>query len=498
MPSFFCRDIPTRLVVVFTIEISDFFVLGGIDTEQRLNLFGRRQIFTNQAVIDESNILEVLQDAINVHALNQSDITYLYEYYKGNQPILSRTKTIRDDILSHVVMNRANEIVTFKVGYLVGKPIQYIGRGEAANDQEISLLNDYLYRENKIAKDRELAEWFTVCGVAYRIVLPRGGQDRIPFQIDTLDPRNAFVVRYSGLGKKVLLGVYIVPEENGALRYCCYTDRLYIEVLDGVIVRAERHMLERVPIYEYPANMARLGAFEIVLSLLDTINDVETNRAEGVAQFIQSLLVMKGVDIDDDNYAKLLKQGGILCPADGDVKYITQELNQTQTQALVDDLYDGILTICGMPNRNGGSSTSDTGSAVIFRDGWQSAEAQAQTTEDYFRASEIEALDLMLYLMRLRGKGSLEVEDVDIRFTRRFYDNVATKTNVLISMLKENKIAPKVAYETCGLFYNPQLAYEQGMAYYEETLKAEQQGLLDAVNDDTDSNAALEAEEGVA
>ena len=426
----------------------------------------------------------------------------MYNYYKGDQPVINRVKEFRPDIVNHVVVNRANEIVTFKVGYLVGEPVQYIGRGSDAHSEEISTLNDCLYLENKIAKDRELAEWFTICGVAYRIVLPNTDtRSESPFIIDTLDPRNAFVVRHSGLGKKVLLGVYCVPEDNGMIRYCCYTDRLYVEILGGNIVRSERHMLERVPIFEYPANMARLGAFEIVLTILDTANDVESNRADGIAQFVQSLLVMKGVDIEDDDYARLLEQGGIIVPADGDVKYITQELNQTQTQAYIDDLYDEVLTICGMPNRNGGSSTSDTGSAVIFRDGWQTAESQAKTTEDYFRASEKEALGLMLYLMEVRGMGSLRVQDVEIRFTRRYYDNITSKTNVLISMLNNDKVAPKVAYETCGLFYDPQLAYEQGMAYYEAEQAKDQQALLDVVQserDEADEDEEAEESEVVA
>lgn len=33
-----------------------------------------------------------------------------------------------------------------------------------------------------------------------------------------------------------------------------------------------------IPIFEYPANNARLGSFEIVLPLLDTINNIESNR----------------------------------------------------------------------------------------------------------------------------------------------------------------------------------------------------------------------------
>ena len=48
-----------------------------------------------------------------------------------------------------------------------------------------------------------------------------------------------------------------------------------------------------------------------------------------------------------------------------DVDEVATELNQTQSQTLKDDFYNAVLTICGMPNRNGGSSTSDTGSDFL-------------------------------------------------------------------------------------------------------------------------------------
>ena len=49
-----------------------------------------------------------------------------------------------------------------------------------------------------------------------------------------------------------------------------------------------------------------------------------------------------------------------------------------------------------MPNRNGGTSTSDTGSAVIMRDGWSAAEARAKDSELMFKLSEKEFLKLVL------------------------------------------------------------------------------------------------------
>ena len=460
-------------------------------------LFGREVIYTNQATIDASNILDVLDNALSVHAKNRGDIQYLYDYYLGKQDIWYKTKEFRAEINNIVVENRANEIVSFKVGYLMGEPVQYINRGEEDKFDAIRILNDYLYNEDKVAKDRELAEWFTICGTAYRMILPATEEDAAsPFTIETLDPRDAYVVRYSGRGKKVVLGGYDVKMDDESILHCVYTDSMYFEVCDGAILKSEPHALGRVPIVEYPANMARLGAFEIVLPLLDAINEVDSDRVDGIEQFVQALLMLKGVDIEDEDFSKMLQLGGIKIPPDGDVKYLVQELNQTQTQTVVDHFYDTVLTICGMPNRNGGLSTSDTGTAVQLRDGWAAAEARAKDTEMSFARSEKESLRLMLALADQLGESELglKVSDVEIRFTRRNYENIASKANVLIEMLNNNKIHPRVAYETCGLFYSPQIPYEEGMAYYEEERRREEEDLNRIVREGTDSTEEDEDE----
>jgi len=92
-------------------------------------MFGRRVIYTDAPEITSKNLITELQKAFNVHILNRGEIEYLYNYYKGDQPILYRTKEIREDIVNKVVENRANQIVSFKVGYLCGNPIQYIKAG---------------------------------------------------------------------------------------------------------------------------------------------------------------------------------------------------------------------------------------------------------------------------------------------------------------------------------------------------------------------------------
>ncbi len=446
-------------------------------------LYGREVIYTDFEEITCENVLQVLERAMIVHVRNRSDIQYLYDYYKGKQPILNRTKEFRQEICNRIVENRANEIVSFKVGYLMGEPVQYVSRASdnSGSTDAINLLNDFMFAEDKAAKDKELADWFTICGTAFRMILPdsKGQNDESPFEIYTLDPRNAFVVYHSGLGNKPMMGVKYVTHEDGSVIFSIYTDKWYFEVVQPgtlnqnnyspkSITKNEGHILGGIPIIEYPANSARLGAFEIVLPLLDALNNVSSNRLDGVEQFIQSLLILKGIDIDSEEYKALKENGGLKIPTEGDAFYLTQELNQTQTQTLVDYMYQTILVICGMPNRNGGSSTSDTGSAVIMRDGWSDAEARAKDTELMFKMSENKFLRLAIGIANTLRDMNLKFSSIEIRFTRRNYENIQAKSQVLTTLLANDKIHPRLAFEHCGLFCDSNLAYTISREYYEQ------------------------------
>lgn len=447
-------------------------------------MFGRRVIYTEVERIHEGNIIDVLQKALFTHLQNQSEIDYLYRYYRGDQPILNRVKEVRPEINNQIVENRANEIVSFKTGYLVGEPVQYVSRGnDEAVASEVLTLNDYMLSEDKQAQDKELTDWMHICGTSYRMVLPDAladvEEDEAPFEIFTLDPRFAFVVYSVGLGHKPMMGVRYVVKEDRTIVFSCWTKDRYFEVWNTWDVIHSEDQILGIPIIEYPLNQARLGAFEIVVPLLDAINMTESNRVDGVEQFIQSLMLFHNVDISSDDFDKLRDLGAIKykdidSTLKAEIQYLTSEMNQTQTQTLVDSMYKTVLTICGMPNRNGGTSTSDTGTAVLMRDGWSAAEARAKDTEPVFKKSEKEFLKLVLHICRDMGHLSLKLSALEIRFTRRNYENIAQKASVLTTMLGCEKIAPELAFTHCGLFSDPQLAYKMSLPYIEKAESAKQ------------------------
>ena len=454
-----------------------------------MGYFGRKVIYSNAAEVNASNVLDVLAKSRPIHLKNRNKINFLYKYYRGIQPILNRKKDVRPEICNKIAENRAYEIVSFKVGYLCGEPIQYVSRSSKAQvGRDIARLNDMMLAESRATKDKEMFEWQMIAGTAYKMAMVSENKNAFsPFEIYITDPRDSYVIYSSAIGNKPLAGVYIGKDETDREIQTVYTDSEVFVCRGNEIIDVKSHALGRVPLVEYPANNARLGAFEPVIPILDAINTVASNRIDGVEQFVQSLMKFINCEIDKDTFAQLMQLGAIqIKSSDGnnaDVEIMTQELNQTQTQTLVDYMYQTVLTITGMPNRNGGSSTSDTGAASLLRDGWSSAEARAKDSELMFKRSEQELLKIILPVCEELSGVRLSLQDVEIKFTRRNYENIQTKSQVLTTMLNNDKIDPRLAFYHCGLFTDSEEAYQLSMKWYEKQTAEMQKSLKEGLND---------------
>ena len=443
-------------------------------------MHGRRVITTDVKAITAENVVEVLDEAMKIHEKNRSEIDYLWKYYKGEQPILQRNKTVRPEICNRIVENRANEIVSFKVGYLCGEPIQYVGRTcDEAVTKGVGDLNEYMFLVDKPALDQEVVEWGMICGTAYRMVLANDGyeadSDEAPFDMFTLDPRDSFVVYSNEVKRGRMMGVKYNTDQLGSKTYSVYTDSQYFTIKDGKVSEEASNPLGTVNIFEFPANNSRLGSFEIVLPLLDAINNIESNRLDGIEQFVQAFVKFINCEITKDQFEELREAGGIMVKSvDGqpaDVDIVTSELNQQQTQTLKEDIYKAILSICGLPSMSdGNTSDSSNNGAVILKNGWQGAETRAKDSEMMFKRSEKEVLKLVLKLCDGLADLKLRLKDIDMKFTRRNYDNILSKAQVLVSMLQQPKIHPLLAYIYCGMFSDPESAYTMSNEYYEEQM----------------------------
>ena len=413
-------------------------------------MHGRRQIFTAEEKITRDNVLDVLNDAMAVHAQNREEIIYLEKYLRGIQPVLYREKKVNAEINNKVVVNIASEIVTFKTAEFAGEPIQYVSRGKDRKEvpDKVAQINNMMLSEGKQTKDLELAHQMFTYGVGYRLVIHDRGKkgddylDEAPFEMYIPDARNTFVVRLNDVTKKVVMGVTYVyterPESN--IRYTVYTeDATYtIEGLPGqglTIIDEVHHNFGMVTLIEYPCNPLRMGAFEVVLPLLDAINTTQSNRLDGIEQFIQAIMVFEGVDITREQFLELKDLGALKLPPSGDgrssrVYYLNEQLDQSQTQTLVDDMYQTVLQIVGMPSQgNANTGDSSNNGAVIMKNGWWHAEARSLETQGMWKEAETQFLRIALKICDQTGTlTGLHLSDLEPKFWRQSYEDLLVKT----------------------------------------------------------------------
>lgn len=423
-------------------------------------LHGRRQIFTGESVITDDNVIDVLEKALPVHRINRAEEIYLYDYMRGIQPILWRTKVYNQEINNKIVINLANQIVNFKSSEFAGEPIQYVSRSSRKSiPGKVSQLNSMMLTEGKQSKDFEMAKKMFCGGVGYRLTIHdqlRSGADLVaknnssdyldeaPFEIYVPDPWNTFVVRYNDVSKRVVMGVTYTfrnPPE-GDVEYTVYTPNVTYTIgeQDGKlkITNRVKHNFGLISLVEYPCNPERMGAFEVVLDLLDAYNLAASNRADAIDQFIQALMVFDGIDVEEGDITKMKALGAVkLPPAQSNMGgggrrlyYLNEQLDQSQTQTFVNDMYKTILQIVGMPAQgDGNNSDSSNNGAIIMKNGWWHAEARMLETQDMWKASEAEFLKIVLKICaETNALTGLKVSDIEPKFWRQSYEDLLVKT----------------------------------------------------------------------
>lgn len=465
-------------------------------------LHGRRKIRTNAREITAENAVEELEKSLAKHSINAGEIQYLYDFYRGKQDIRNKVKYERENINNKVTVNRASEIVTFKTAYLLNAPVQYSAAdGGEAVGKEVSRLNTYMRSEDKDSKDKEIVDWVHICGVGPRLVLDdkeMDEEDGAPFCIYTMDPRFAYVIYSGRIGEKPLAGVVLQQDENDRWYADMHTDKRHFIIRDEEIVKDYPHQYGGVPLVEYVNNTARMGAFEPVISILNNINTLESNAVDAVQDFVNGFDVFQNCDIDDDTYKELASGGKavkvktVVQGMEAKVYRIVSELSQPGVQTRIDDFTEAYLTICGMPNRNGGSSTSDTGTATIFRDGWQEAESRAIDSETLFKRSEREMLRIVLRVCAINGGGkyalNLNLSDIKTEFLRKNLANLQSKVQVLCELLNNDQVHPMDAYDVASLFPDNLAAFQRGQSWKERMDEAQEESLREEM-----TNARIEA-----
>ena len=442
----------------------------------RNDLYGRLDIYATVDDITPENVMEELNSALVFHIKNMMEEEFLYWYRRGIQPILGRTKDVREDILNIVQENHAEEFTAFKNGYFLTAPVNYSARRKGVQAR-VKKLNEFLYRSGKYEADNKTADWFHTVGKGVLYVEPNDDPE-VPFKAYSLDPRSAFVCYSLRPGNAPVMGVNTVTVD-GKVKFDVWTEK-YVFRLSGTttgkmityenncnflatavnLESVEPNVLGKIPIIEYRYNNVNMSSFESAIPLIDEISNIYSNCCDGVEQFIQSLAIAVNCEFPENTTITDIRKAGMIALRSigenkADFKVLSEQLDQSQTKTLIDSLYDEILRICAMPSRSNGGSTYDTtGAAVLANFGWYQADAAARNTEDLFKESNRQFDAIVVEILKRKQLVDIDLSDFELSFVRNETANVQSKAQAFQTLMSAG-LHPELAAAKSGISSDP-------------------------------------------
>jgi SPP1 family phage portal protein len=439
--------------------------------------YGRKIAYVDFSEVTPGNVLKIFNEGVSCLNWNRPAIRYLHDYYKGDQPALYRQKTVRDDINNPVVENHAFEIVAFKNAQTYGEPVQCVSlKNDDKTNNAVDKLNDYNRIANKRLVDIECGEWTSSVGTGFKAIQRTKPPYLAPYRLVAPSPMNTVVV-YSAITFEPLLSIQQFKDEDGNQYYQCFSAFLEYIYKNGKMSAGTIHAFGGIPIVEYPNNADRISDIELVITMLDGINEIQSNRIDSVEQFVQAYFKFLDCDVDEDVFKKMKMQGAIVVKSNNgsqraDVSLIQQELNQEGTQVAKDDLLGNVQSILAIPNREGNTG-GDTQGAVSLRNGWDFARQRANLKDPYVVRGDRELSRVALKVIsQAITPNPCDIDETafDVHIVHSPTDNLLVKSEALEILLRSG-IHPLVAIRVVGLWADPEKVFLQSKGYLDALWK---------------------------
>ena len=428
---------------------------------------GRQDLYTSEKTITYQNVIDVLRKVLPLHEENVSEIEFLDNYEKGFQP-LARKKTYRPDINIQTCDNVANEISEFKTSFHWGNPITLIQRSEEENkdiSKAISILNDCYEAEEIRKKTQHLGRNVEIGCIGYTYVdmnldrkdIDEGGSY---FKIESLSPKNAFIVRSSYyFDKRPMMAVLYRIDSKNKKRFTVFTDELRFEIYDFKhdTRSGEANPLGKIPLVEWIRSYDGIGCFERQIPEMDNLNILISDFTNDVEQNTQA--IWHGNDIafpteviknEDGTVTEKVKKPGTnewvitQTTQDGKTPFIKPLAVDYDYQGMLNNITARralILQKCNVPSRNDNSGGS-TGIAMDSATGWSAAEMQAQKQQNIMESCKMQEVKIVLsaiknnpYVPADSPLLKLKYTDIQPNIKRSKTYELTVKTNALTTLL---------------------------------------------------------------
>lgn len=310
---------------------------------------------------DEKNIKkELVVKLIREHEKQLPRFKKLKKYYLGEHDILSKQRA-KNKPNYKPVCNHAKDIADTSTGYFMGNTISYSNSEDTDIDELLIAFDNAEVDES----DHDNALDMAIYGVAYEYIYARENENIL--DIKSLEVENTFIVYDDSIEQQPLFGVYYFKRKENKADTETYQavimtkQFVYSIVLEGkekgvISEKPVPHNMGDIPIIEYKNNKYSIGDFEQQIGLIDSYNSLTANRINDKEQFIDSILVLYGARLGDDEEESIKAMESLaehklleLHP-EARAEYLSKTLNENEVETLRNAVKQDIYTFSHIPN----------------------------------------------------------------------------------------------------------------------------------------------------
>lgn len=346
----------------------------------------------------------------------------LKNYYDGKQDILMKYYEDRNKPCNKIVVNYCSCIVDNFNGYLTGNPISYTSNEDIEDILKVLRYNDYKEEDSEFLKSA------LIFGKSYEIMyLDEDGEIRF----NVLDTRQGFPIYSDDLNKDLLYFVRIFPVDNLDILKGYYVEVYSKDTVDRFdmndaysnlrFISSEQHYFHQVPVTVFSLNREEVGSFEKIMSMQDSYNKLISASEDDFESFCDAYMVIRGMEVDDDELSKMKQNRILLLDEEGDVSYLTKDIKDTALNNMLDELNGKIHRVSNSPDFGDESFANSSGISLKYKlIGFENTASNIETRLVKALQKRIELISEILYI-----KNSVVWRDINIIVSRNLPVDIA-------------------------------------------------------------------------
>ncbi len=405
-------------------------------------------------IIDENEFkdgisADIVGRLIARHRTELPRFSRLAAYYNGDHAILSRKRESQAVPNNRLMANHARYITDMTVSYLISNPVTY----SVSEGYDIEPVKNEYFQQSVAAVDCELEKNASIYGRAYEAVY---ADENANPRSAVLPTENTFVVYSNTADRRRLFGVHYYEALNIDGRKCgvraaVYTpsDTYYFKgdtesYSDLYLESVQTNYFGDVNIIEYENNTERSGDFEDEISLIDAYNLLMSDRVNDKEQFVDSLLLLQGIEIDSERARKLRQEKILMADCGGDARYLSKQMSENDAEVLRTAIKEDIHRFSMVPDLSEDTFANNL-SGVAIRYKLMGFEQKVRTKERFFERGLKRRFDMYCrflntkknmqpvpsYAVDVEFKRNLPVNEYEAARTVKLLDGIVSRETLL-------------------------------------------------------------------